>query len=209
VRRGGSSCVRESSGDRRTAPIHAMSARDVVRHTDAGAAALLPADRRGARQVPPWLRGAGGGRTARETSSLDALSDARGGIMSELPLDAAGRRRSPVTSPEFHAGRPPRNQGMRYPADRPTVEEVVGVKRRAGDGVHGHRLRGLIVVLWRAGCGSVRRSRSPRPIWTRAAVRCWCGAERRPRAQPVSSAPGSAAAPTCLVVESMSKPPSA
>jgi hypothetical protein len=35
--------------------------------------------------------------------------------MSEL-LDAAGRRRSPATLPEFHAGRPPRNQGMRYPA---------------------------------------------------------------------------------------------
>jgi hypothetical protein len=31
--------------------------------------------------------------------------------MSEL-LDAAGRRRSPATRPEFHAGRPPRNKGM-------------------------------------------------------------------------------------------------
>jgi hypothetical protein len=31
--------------------------------------------------------------------------------MSEL-LDAAGRRRSPVTLPEFHAGRPPRNKGI-------------------------------------------------------------------------------------------------
>jgi hypothetical protein len=37
--------------------------------------------------------------------------------MSELLLDAAGRRRSPATLPEFHAGRPPRNKGMRYPAD--------------------------------------------------------------------------------------------
>jgi hypothetical protein len=41
--------------------------------------------------------------------------------MSEL-LDAAGRRRSPATLPEFHAGRPPRNNGMRYPADPPTIE---------------------------------------------------------------------------------------
>ena len=70
--------------------------------------------------------------------------------MSEL-LDAAGRRRSPVTLPEFHTGRPPRNKGMRYPADPPTIEEIVTVMRHAGDGVHGRRLRGLIVVLWRAG----------------------------------------------------------
>ena len=71
--------------------------------------------------------------------------------MSEPMLDAAGRRRSPATLPEFHAGRPPRNKGMRYPADPPMIEEIVSVMRHAGDGVHGHRLRGLIVVLWRAG----------------------------------------------------------
>jgi integrase len=71
--------------------------------------------------------------------------------MSELLLDAAGRRRSPATLPHFHAGRPPRNKGIRYPADPPTIEEIVSVMRHAGDGVHGRRLRGLIVVLWRAG----------------------------------------------------------
>src|SRR5215216_961543 len=71
--------------------------------------------------------------------------------MSELLLDAAGRRRSPATLPHFHAGRPPRNKGIRYSADPPTVEEIVAVMRAAGDGVHGRRLRGLIVVLWRAG----------------------------------------------------------
>src|SRR3954447_11022451 len=43
-------------------------------------------------------------------------------VMSELLLDAAGRRRSPATMPEFHAGRPPRNKGIRYPADLPTIE---------------------------------------------------------------------------------------
>ena len=32
--------------------------------------------------------------------------------MSELVLDAAGRRRSPATLPEFHAGRRPRNKGL-------------------------------------------------------------------------------------------------
>src|ERR671930_163092 len=36
--------------------------------------------------------------------------------MSELLLDAAGRRRSPATLPDFHAGRAPRNTGIRYPA---------------------------------------------------------------------------------------------
>ena len=35
-------------------------------------------------------------------------------------LDAAGRRRSPATLPGYHAGRPPCNKGMRYPADPPT-----------------------------------------------------------------------------------------
>ena len=40
---------------------------------------------------------------------------------------------------------------MRYAADPPTIEEIVTVMRRAGDGVHGRRLRALIVVLWRAG----------------------------------------------------------
>ena len=71
--------------------------------------------------------------------------------MSELLLDAAGRRRSPATLPEFHAGRPPRDKGMRYPADPPTIEEIVTVMRQAGDGVHGAGCRGLIVGLWRAG----------------------------------------------------------
>src|SRR3712207_2101464 len=71
--------------------------------------------------------------------------------MTELLLDAAGRRRSPATMPGFHAGRPPRNKGHRYPADPPTVEEIVAVMRAARDGRHGCRLGRLIVVLWRAG----------------------------------------------------------
>lgn len=70
--------------------------------------------------------------------------------MSQM-TDAAGRRRSPATMPGFHAGRPPRNKGVRYPADPPTVEEIVSVMRAAGDSRHGQRLRGLIAVLWRAG----------------------------------------------------------
>jgi site-specific recombinase XerD len=66
-------------------------------------------------------------------------------------LDAAGRRRSPATMPGYHAGRPPRNKGMRYPADPPTVDEIVAVMRHASDDRHGWRLRAMIVVLWRAG----------------------------------------------------------
>jgi site-specific recombinase XerD len=55
--------------------------------------------------------------------------------------------------PGFHAGRPPRNKGLRYPADPPTVEKIAAVMRAAGGGRHGRRLRALIVVLWRAGLG--------------------------------------------------------
>jgi site-specific recombinase XerD len=53
--------------------------------------------------------------------------------------------------PGYHQGRPPRNKGLRYPPDPPTVEEIIAVMRAAGDDPDGIRLRGLIVVLWRAG----------------------------------------------------------
>jgi hypothetical protein len=72
-------------------------------------------------------------------------------VTGSLELDAAGRRRSPATMAGFDAGRPPRNKCLRYPADAPTVEEIVAVMRIVGDGVHGRRLRGLVVVLWRDG----------------------------------------------------------
>ena len=71
--------------------------------------------------------------------------------MQPILLDAAGRRRQPVTLPGYHAGRPPRNKGRRYPADPPTVEEIIAVTRTADAGPDGVRLRALIVVLWRAG----------------------------------------------------------
>ena len=66
-------------------------------------------------------------------------------------VDCAGRWRSPATLPGYHRGRPPRNKGLRYPADPPTVEEIISVMRAAGDSPDGIRLRGVIVVLWRAG----------------------------------------------------------
>ena len=66
-------------------------------------------------------------------------------------IDAAGHRRSPATMPGYHQGRSPRNKGRRYPADPPTVEEIVAVMRAASDRADGARLRALIVILWRAG----------------------------------------------------------
>ena len=66
-------------------------------------------------------------------------------------LDAAGRRRSPATLSDFHAGRAPGNKGQRYAADPPTVDEIIAVMRRAAHARYGNRLNGLIVVLWRAG----------------------------------------------------------
>jgi hypothetical protein len=36
--------------------------------------------------------------------------------------------------------------------------EIIAVMRCCGDGLHGDRACGLIVVLWRAGCASRRRS---------------------------------------------------
>jgi hypothetical protein len=40
-------------------------------------------------------------------------------------VDAAGHQRAAVTLPGYHSGRPPRNKGRRYPADPPTVEEIM------------------------------------------------------------------------------------
>ena len=53
-------------------------------------------------------------------------------MQSPVLFDVSGRRRSPATLPGFHAGRPPRNKGLRYPADPPPVEEIVAVMRQAG-----------------------------------------------------------------------------
>src|SRR5947209_3201866 len=72
--------------------------------------------------------------------------------MESAPLfDCAGRRRSPATFPGYHQGRPPRNKGLQYSPDPPTVEEIIAVMRAAGETPDGLRLRGLVVGLWRAG----------------------------------------------------------
>jgi len=53
-------------------------------------------------------------------------------------------------------------KGRRYPADPPTVEEIIAVMGEAGDSADGMRLRALIVILWRAAYRSARRWISPR-----------------------------------------------
>jgi site-specific recombinase XerD len=83
---------------------------------------------------------------------LASINVQREGIMQSVPLlDCAGRRRSPATLASFHEDRPPRNKGLRYPPDPPTVEEIIAVMRAAGDDPDGLRLRGMIIALWRAG----------------------------------------------------------
>ena len=72
-------------------------------------------------------------------------------MTASVVLDAAGRRRSPATLPGYHAGRPPRNKGIRYPADPSTIDEIVAVMRRTGEDRHGWRLGAMVVVLGRAG----------------------------------------------------------
>jgi hypothetical protein len=125
--------------------------------------------------------------------------------MTVLLLDAAGRRRSPVTMPGYHAGRPPGNKGMRYPADPPTVDEIVAVMRQTGDDRHGFRLRGMIVVLWRAGLRLQEDSRSQSTTSTSGAGRCWSAAARAEggarwawtSGAGSSCVPGSLRAPSC------------
>jgi hypothetical protein len=93
------------------------------------------------------MRSDGGGRGTLPAPTFELKER----VMSKVLLDAAGRRRSSATMPAFHAGRPPRNEGRRYPADPPTVTEIVAAMGQAGDDLYGRRLRALIVVLWRAG----------------------------------------------------------
>lgn len=68
--------------------------------------------------------------------------------MTASVLDAAGRRRSPATMPGYLCGRPPKNKGMRYPADPPRAEEIIAVMRVAGANAHRLHVRALIAVLW-------------------------------------------------------------
>jgi site-specific recombinase XerC len=96
--------------------------------------------------------------------------------MESVLLDAAGHRRSPATLPGYHRGRRPRNNGEEYPADPPTVEEIIAIMRAVGDRPDGHRLRALIVLLWRAGLRISEALALQRAILTAAAAPCSSGA---------------------------------
>src|SRR4051794_32590947 len=89
-------------------------------------------------------------RSAPQPGAKLGSSRARGGSCRSCCSMPPAAVASPATMPGFHAGRPPRDQGIRYPADPPTVEEIVSVTRAAGDAPHGRRMRGLIGVLRRA-----------------------------------------------------------
>jgi hypothetical protein len=73
-------------------------------------------------------------------------------------LDCAGRRRSPATTSSFHQALPPRNTGMRYPPDPPTVEEIVAVMRATGDNRRACGCAASSSCCGELGCGSARRS---------------------------------------------------
>ena len=89
--------------------------------------------------------------------------------------DRAGRRRSPATTSTFHQGVSPGNKGLRYPPDPPTVEEIIAVMRAAGSGLEGVRLRGLMVVLWRAGLRiSEALALNETDLDSRTRARCLC-----------------------------------
>ena len=98
--------------------------------------------------------------------------------MESVLYDAAGHRRSPATLPGYHRGRPPRNKGLQYPADPPTVEEIVAVMRAAGNGADGARLRALIVILWRAGLRIGEALDLAETILAQVAEPCWSGKAR-------------------------------
>src|SRR5688500_3202311 len=74
-------------------------------------------------------------------------------VMSELLLHAAGRRRLHATRPEFHAGRPPRNKGRRYPS-RPAHDRVDlcghAPRRRPGPRSPAARVDRRAVARWPA-----------------------------------------------------------
>ena len=63
------------------------------------------------------------------------------------PVGGARRRPCPAITRGVRSA----NKGLRYPADPPTVEEIIAVMRQTHGDRHGFRLRALIVGLWRGG----------------------------------------------------------
>jgi integrase len=66
-------------------------------------------------------------------------------------LNAASRRRSPVTLPGYPAGRPPRNKGLRHPPDPPWSRRSSRSCARPATVSMAPAYGLCIVLLWRAG----------------------------------------------------------
>jgi hypothetical protein len=96
--------------------------------------------------------------------------------MESVLLDVAGHRRSPATVPSYRCGRPPRNKGEPYPADPPTVEEIVAVVRTISAGA-------FPTTVGNRRMTSERSAGAPRKAtWTDPAAPCsrerrWCRSE--------------------------------
>jgi hypothetical protein len=129
------SCIREKQQRRADGSYPCSWALPTSVVTRPARCSFRPAARMDARQQAGASMAVGAaGAPLRMSEQARAVSEPEGGPMSELLLDAAGRRRSPATLPTFHAGQSPRNKGMRYPADPPTTEEIVRLAARRRHG---------------------------------------------------------------------------
>lgn len=95
--------------------------------------------------------------------------------------DARGYLRTIATDPTFHVGRSPKNKGRTYPATPPTTGEIIALMQACRDDVYGHRMRALIVLLWRSALRvsealALQEDDLKRPAVT---VRCGKGGKRR------------------------------
>ena len=130
----------------------------------------------------------GAGR-ARSADSCAAASRISGRAHVRI-LRSSCRRPSTVASDDARLSRrsSAAQQGRALSSDPPTVEEIVAVMRIAGDGLHGRRLRGLIV-----GGGSRARASVPTPAGRATAHSSADGAHRQ--SQSSSHARAGAGAP--------------
>ena len=144
------SAIASVSASRQAPLSRSLQDRHVVAKVERPAfdAAGVSADERRRRAQRGDRRRAVGGRQLRpavrplsSNGSAPSTYPPRGRIHG---IRAAGRRRSPPLTGD-HArlspGRPPRNKGEQYPADPPTVEEIVAVIRTSVTASDGYRLR--------------------------------------------------------------------
>jgi hypothetical protein len=100
--------------------------------------------------------------------------------MPEVLLDAAGRPRSPATVPGYHARRSRRNKGQRYPADPPTVTEIVAVSDTPTPACMEHDCAPLLSCCGARACASTRLSRSANRPRSASRLAACAPRQRRP-----------------------------